>query len=103
MLPNGLLIKKTDIIYEIIEIISYLCPMKNVENIVFKLIDDKIKTADVYHNGGSLWLIFTEEKKWMIEFTSEGILWYNFQFFNTILTMVGLIEHSNAIVKKWYE
>jgi hypothetical protein len=77
--------------------------MKNVENIVFKLIDDKIKTADVYHNGGSLWLIFTEEKRWVIEFSKEGILWYNFQFFNTTLTMVGLIKKRDEIVKKWFE
>ena len=58
--------------------------MSNIEIIVKKLINIYVKDADVYVNNGSLWLIFTEEKKWVIELDNAGNLWYNYHFFYNI-------------------
>ena len=49
--------------------------MTNIETLIKKMIDIHVKDADVYVNKGSLWLIFTEEKKWVIEFDNAGNLW----------------------------
>jgi len=37
--------------------------MKNIETLIKKMIDIHVKGVDSYVNNGSLWLIFTEEKK----------------------------------------
>ena len=37
--------------------------MANIETLIKKIIDIHVKDVDVYVNNGSLWLIFTEEKK----------------------------------------
>ncbi len=43
--------------------------------IIDKMIGNETKGVDIYHNNGSVWLIFTDEKKWVIELTKEGTLW----------------------------
>ena len=48
---------------------------------LYKIFNQFTKGVDVYHTDSSMWLIFTDEKKWVIELTKEGTLWYNFYFF----------------------
>ena len=48
--------------------------MANIETLIKKMIDIHVKYADVYVNNGSLWLIFTEEKKWS-RFKQPGHPW----------------------------
>jgi len=77
--------------------------MGKLEEIVFKLIDKEISGVDIYHKSGSMWLIFTDKKKWVVEYTDSNILWYNFSFFNYVLSLVGLSDEKEKYVKKWFE
>ena len=71
---------------------------------MFTFFEDFAEGADFYQNNGSLWLIFTEQKKWVFELTKDGTLWYNYYFFDKIFSFasLGLIENQNYITK-WVE
>ena len=77
--------------------------MSKVEEIVFRLIDKMIVNCDSYLHQDSFWLISTEEKKWLIEFTDSKALWFNFHFFNDIFTWVGLEDKKTEYIQKWFE
>jgi hypothetical protein len=64
--------------------------MKNIETLIKKMIDIHVKDVDSYVNNGSLWLIFTEEKKWVIELDKTGTLWYNYYFFSKIFQIISM-------------
>jgi hypothetical protein len=49
-----------------------------IKSFIFKLINRSVEGADLYEHKNSIWLIFTDEKKWVIELTKEGTLWYNY-------------------------
>jgi len=51
-----------------------------------------------------MWLIFTDEKKWVIELTKEGTLWYNHYFFNDCFKYMslGVVENQHYITE-WVE
>lgn len=77
---------------------------QNLENLIFDIFDKEIDGADVYHNNGSNWIIFTEEKRWITEFTETKTLWYNYQHFNELLVYFGMdASESTKYIKKWYE
>ena len=71
---------------------------------IFKIINKFTEGVDTYHNNGSMWLIFTDEKKWVIELTKEGTLWYNYYFFQDCFKYVSLdvIENQHYITE-WVE
>ena len=76
----------------------------NEEFIIKKLLKSKIKGVDNYKHNGSTWLIFTSEKKWVIELTKEGTLWYNHFFFKEIFDFVGLdVVENQHYITKWVE
>ena len=78
--------------------------MANIEIIVKKLIDIYVKDADVYVNNGSLWLIFTEEKKWVIELDNAGNLWYNYHFFYNIFKLISMnVVDNQHYITRWVE
>ena len=78
--------------------------MSNIEIIVKKLIDIYVKDADVYVNNGSLWLIFTEEKKWVIELDNAGNLWYNYHFFYNIFKLISMnVVENQHYITRWVE
>lgn len=77
--------------------------MSKVEEIVFRLIDKMIVNCDSYSHQDSFWLILTEEKKWVIEFTDSKILWFNYHFFNDIFTWVGLDDNKTEYIQRWFE
>ena len=78
--------------------------MKNIETLIKKMIDIHIKDADVYVNKGSLWLIFTEEKKWVIELDNAGNLWYNYHFFSKIFKLISMnVVEKQHYITRWVE
>ena len=77
--------------------------MSKFEEIVFRLVDKMIVNCDSYSHQDSFWLILTEEKKWVIEFTDSKILWFNYHFFNDIFTWVGLEDNKTEYIQKWFE
>jgi hypothetical protein len=67
------------------------------------LISSSIVGADVYRYKGATWLILTDEKRWVVELTDNGTLWYNYNFFNDILRYVSLEcgGESNDYIIGW--
>ena len=61
-----------------------------MKKIINRLISDAVVGADRYNKDGSTWLIFTDSKKWVIELTKEGTLWYNYNFFKNLLAFASL-------------
>jgi hypothetical protein len=75
-----------------------------MENIILKFIGQNIKGVDTYQHNGSNWLIFTDEKKWVIELTKDGTLWYNYNFFNYIFSFFSLdVIENQRYITKWVE
>ena len=75
-----------------------------MEKIINRLINDAVKGVDTYKNSGSTWLIFTENKQWVIELTKEGVLWYNYNFFNNLFKYVSMdVVDGQHYISKWVE
>ena len=77
---------------------------KKLKKLLFGIFDNAIEGADRYNHNGSLWLIFTDEMRWVVEYTKDQTLWYNYHFFKQEMDMVGLdcVEDCD-IIKKWFE
>ncbi len=75
-----------------------------MEKIVNRLINDNVKGVDTYFHNGSMWLIFTDKKEWVIELEKSGNLWYNYGFFLNLFKYLSLdvIENQHYITK-WVE
>ncbi len=72
--------------------------------IINKMIGNETKGVDHYNHNGSTWLIFTDEKKWVIEFTKEGTLWYNYNFFQNCFKLMSLdVVENQHYITKWVE
>ena len=72
--------------------------------LIKKFITREIKGSDVFIHNGSKWLIFEEDKKWVIELTKEGTLWYNYYFFQNIFELVDLdVVENQHYITKWVE
>jgi len=77
---------------------------KNLEKLIFDIFDKEIEGTDIYNHDGSMWLIFTDERKWVVEFTKQKTLWYNYKHFNDILILFGMeSSEGSEYIKKWYE
>jgi hypothetical protein len=77
---------------------------KKLEKLLFGIFDEAVEGVDRYNHNGSMWLIFTDEMRWVVEYTKEQTLWYNYYFFKQEMDMVGLdcVEDCD-IIKKWFE
>ncbi len=75
-----------------------------MENLIHKLIEQNINGVDTYNHNGSTWLIFTDDKKWVIELTKDKTLWYNYNFFKSIFNFfsIDVVENQHYITK-WVE
>jgi hypothetical protein len=72
--------------------------------LVFKLINRDVEGADLYEYEGSIWLIFTNKMRWVIELTKEGTLWYNYSFFESIFKYISLDVIGNQhYITEWVE
>ena len=77
---------------------------ENLTKLIFQEFDDSIRGTDIYNHDGTMWLIFTEERKWVVEFTKQKTLWYNYKHFNDILILFGMeLSEGDDYIKKWYE
>ena len=77
---------------------------KKLEKIIFKLFDDASQGVDRYNHNDSLWLIFTNEMKWVVEFTKDQTLWYNYNFFKNEMELIGLdCVEDKDFIQKWFE
>ena len=77
---------------------------EKLKKILFDIIDRLSKDADVYHYNESLWLIHTEDRKWIVEYTELKTLWFNYNFFRSAFKFVSLDVDSNRhYVTEWFE
>ena len=68
------------------------------------IFEDFAEGAEFYRNNGSIWLIFTKDKRWVIELTEQGTLWYNYYFFHKIFNLLGMdIEENQHTITEWVE
>ena len=76
-----------------------------LEKLVFGMFDEMVEGADKYvTKQGSTWLIFTEDKKWVIEFTKDKTLWFNFNLFQGELDLIGKdCTEERDLIKNWFE
>ena len=77
---------------------------KDYYDLIEKLIDKRVVGSDTYKHNGSTWLIFTEDRKWVIELTGEKTLWYNYNFFSNIFKVLSLdVVENQHYITKWVE
>jgi hypothetical protein len=77
---------------------------KKIKNLIFGMFDTMIQGADKYISESSTWLIFTEERRWVIEFTNTKTLWFNYHLFQSELNLLGMdCVESKDIIKEWFE
>ena len=90
------------ILFTIIEVV--VNKKQNMKKIVNCLINEAVENVDQYDNDGSIWLIFTEDKRWVIELTKDGTLWYNYRFFKDLFSYVSMdvVKNQNYITE-WVE
>ena len=75
-----------------------------LEKLLFGIFDGAIEGVDRYNHNGSLWLIFTDEMRWVVEYTKGQTLWYNYYFFKQEMEMVGLdCVEDKDLIQKWFE
>ena len=75
-----------------------------MEKIIHSLINNWIKGVDTYTHNGSTWLIFTDNKQWVIELTDSKTLWYNYNFFKQIFEFTSLdVVDNQQYITKWVE
>ena len=77
---------------------------KSLAKLLFGMFDDAIQGVDRYNHNGCLWLIFTDEMRWVVEYTNGQTLWYNYYFFKNEMEMVGLdCVEDKDLIQKWFE
>ena len=75
-----------------------------MEKIIQTLINSWTKGVDTYTHNGSTWLIFTDNKQWVIELTDSKTLWYNYNFFKQIFEFTSLdVVDNQQYITKWVE
>jgi hypothetical protein len=78
---------------------------KKLEKLVFGMFDQMVEGSDKYATKqGSTWLIFTEDKRWVIEFTKDKTLWFNYNLFQSELELIGKnCSEEKDLIKNWFE
>lgn len=75
-----------------------------MDKIINLLINNWTKGVDTYTHNGSTWLIFTEQKNWVIELTEGKTLWYNYNFFKELFSLASMDVMTNQYyITKWVE
>ena len=76
-----------------------------LEKLVFGMFDEMVEGADKYvTKQGSTWLIFTEDKRWVVEFTKDKTLWFNYNMFQSELELIGKDSTEEIdLIKSWFE
>jgi hypothetical protein len=78
---------------------------KKLEKLVFGMFDQMVEGSDKYvTKQGSTWLIFTEDKRWVVEFTKDKTLWFNYNLFQSELELIGKnCTEERDFIKNWFE
>ena len=78
--------------------------LQSIKRLLYSEFDKSIEGADIYEQLGCKWIIFTNERKWIVEFTKERILWFNYRHFNDIVVLFGMDCYEGSdYIKEWFE
>jgi hypothetical protein len=78
--------------------------MKDLNEVINKIINKAVVGCDKYVHNDSTWLIFTDNKKWIIELTKDSTLWYNYDFFKNLFKVLSLdVVENQHYITKWVE
>lgn len=78
--------------------------LQSIKRLLYSEFDKSIEGADIYEQLGCKWVIFTNERKWIVEFTKERILWFNYRHFNDIVVLFGMDCYEGSdYIKEWFE
>jgi hypothetical protein len=76
----------------------------STKEMIFDIINEAVQGADLYEHEGSLWLIFTDDKEWVIKLNKEGSLLYNYDFFNSVFKYLSLdVDENQHYIIEWVE
>jgi len=76
--------------------------MDRYKKLLWLIFKEKTEGCDIYHNNGSIWLILTDERKWVFELTKEGTLWYNYYFFKDCFRLLSLdVKENQKYITDW--
>jgi hypothetical protein len=74
------------------------------KEVLFEIIDDVTNGMDIYNHYGSLWIINTKELKWVVEFTKDKTLWYNYNLFKNLFKAISLdVSENQKYITEWFE
>ena len=74
------------------------------KEVLFEIIDDVTNGMDIYNHNGSLWIINTKELKWVVEFTNDKTLWYNYNLFKNLFKVISLdVSENQKYITEWFE
>ncbi len=77
---------------------------QSFKRLLYSEFDKSIEGADIYEQLGCKWIIFTNERKWIVEFTKERKLWFNYRHFNDIVVLFGMDCYEGSdYIKEWFE
>jgi hypothetical protein len=77
---------------------------EKLKKFLFDIINKFSKDADVYYHRENFWLIHTEDRKWIVEFTKERTLWFNYDFFKKAFKVISLdVQDNKNYVTEWFE
>jgi tartrate dehydratase alpha subunit/fumarate hydratase class I-like protein len=75
-----------------------------MEKILRRLMEYGLEGVDTYTHNGSTWLIFTDNKQWVIELTDNKTLWYNYNFFKQLFCVAtNDVVSKQHHITKWVE
>lgn len=78
--------------------------LNNTKKIINRLFNDAIVGIDVYHHKGSIWLIFTDKKEWVVEVDKNNDLWYNYYFFENLFKYLSMkVMDNKNYITEWVE
>ena len=76
----------------------------SAKEIIFDIITDAVENTDLYEHKGSIWLILTDNKKWVLQITEDGTLWYNYYFFQSLFDYLSLdVVENQHYITEWVE
>jgi hypothetical protein len=76
--------------------------MDRYKKLLWLIFKENTEGCDIYHNHGSIWLILTDERKWVFELTKEGTLWYNYYFFKDCFRLLSLdVKENQKYITDW--
>lgn len=69
---------------------------------IFKYLEDTLSNSEIFEHKKSIWILDRNEKLWLMEFDSDGVLWWQFEYFNDLFKIFSLdITKYEKLLVDW--